>query len=155
IVLSQFDNDTITSFLNSSAAHKNVLKSLDSILMAYPIDGVNIDIEYTGELNQGLRDNFSLFLEQLHTHLQQRFPRLRLSVDVLASAATVPEIWDIERIQHAVDYIIIMAYDFHRRSSIMAGPVAPLFGGKRLWDSDVTQYLRDFLEKVPQHQIVL
>jgi spore germination protein YaaH len=155
IVLSQFNNDDIAAFLTNSTAHNNLIKSLDSVLLAYPVDGINIDIEYTGEITPGIRNGLTSFMEQLNTHLAKKFPTVKLSIDVLASAATVPQIWDIDQIKNSVDYIIIMAYDFHRRSSIVAGPVAPLFGGRKLWNSDITQYLKDFLERVPKQKIVL
>ena len=48
-----------------------------------------------------------------------------------------------------------MAYDFHRRQSTQAGPVAPLFGGKELWDNDINTYLQQFLELVPAQKILL
>jgi len=48
-----------------------------------------------------------------------------------ASASKNDQIWDVPRIGQAVDYIVVMAYDFHRTSSSQAGPVAPLFGGEK------------------------
>jgi spore germination protein YaaH len=48
-----------------------------------------------------------------------------------------------------------MAYDFHRSSSTVAGPVAPLFGGKKEWDSDISEHLQAFLDSVPSEKILL
>ena len=48
-----------------------------------------------------------------------------------------------------------MAYDFHRRSSTQAGPVAPLFAGEAAFDLDIHQNLRSFLSQVPKEKILL
>jgi spore germination protein YaaH len=155
IVCTQFNNDDIAAFALSENAQNNFIKNLDVALLSSPIQGVNIDIEYTGEVTPGIRKGFSSFLHKLKQHLHQKKNPVALSVDVYASAATSEGIWDIATIQESVDYVIIMAYDFHTRSSILAGPVAPLFGGRKLWDSDITQNLKDFLEKVPKQKILL
>lgn len=59
------------------------------------------------------------------------------------------------QLQSQVDYMVVMAYDFHRRSSPQAGPVAPLFGGKEYWDSDINQHLADLTKIVPKHKLLL
>ena len=155
IVLSQFQADDIASFLTNPAAHERLFTSLDSILLAYPVDGINIDIEYAGSSALSLRDHFTKFTRSLHDHVRKKYPKTTLSVDVYASAASTGNIWDMKAVQQYVDYVIVMAYDFHRRSSPVAGPVAPLFGGRELWDSDITQHLRDLLEQVPKQKILL
>jgi spore germination protein YaaH len=97
----------------------------------------------------------SKFIAQLRSHLDSRYENIELSIDMYAGASSNQSIWDIEAIAPHVDYIIVMAYDFHRRSSPQAGPVAPLFGGKELWDSDINQHLQEFLKMVPAEKILL
>ena len=80
---------------------------------------------------------------------------MTLSIDVYAGASDNKQLWDIPALAPVVDYIVVMAYDFHRRSSPQAGPVAPLFGGSELWDSDINEHLRKFLEYVPREKILL
>ncbi|MFZ5376495.1 MAG: glycosyl hydrolase family 18 protein [Patescibacteria group bacterium] len=155
IVLTQFSNDDIESFANNPEAHQNLLTSLDSILLAYPISGVNIDIEHTGEVTPKLRQNFASMIRTVNQHLDQKYNHVQLSIDVYASAASRNLIWDIPAIAQEVDYIIIMAYDFHRRSSTQAGPVAPLFGGGEFWDSDINQHLKKFFTQAPRSKLIL
>lgn len=155
IVLAQFNNDDIVSLLTIPQAQKNLLASLDQILLAYPVSGVNIDIEYTGEVNEKLRASLVDLMKGLRTHLTQKYRGVQLSIDVYAGAAGKPQLWNIPEIAEQVDFIIIMAYDFHRRSSPQAGPVAPLFGGRDLWNSDINQHLHEFLEVVPRQKILL
>ncbi|OQA82057.1 MAG: putative sporulation-specific glycosylase YdhD [Microgenomates group bacterium ADurb.Bin238] len=72
-----------------------------------------------------------------------------------ASASNNKQLWDVPRISRAVDYVVVMAYDFHRRGSSQAGPVAPLFGGKNKWDTDIHQHLVEYLKYVPREKVVL
>lgn len=155
VVLTQFDNDAIVSLLSSQAAQENLLTSLDSVLLAYPFEGVNIDIEYSGEVTDTLRQKMVDFMGKLNNHLSQKYSSMPISIDVYSSSANQYTIWDIEQIGIHVDKIIIMAYDFHRRSSPVAGPVAPLFGGKKYWDSDISDHLQSFIKKVPPEKLVL
>lgn len=155
LVLPMFNNDDIVAFLNSSTAQQKFYDSIDSVLLAYPFAGINIDIEYTGEVNDHLRANMVEFVTNFNQHLDTKYDSVTLSIDMYASAASDNDIWDIAQIAKQVDYIVIMAYDFHRRSSPVAGPVAPLFGGKSLWDSDISEHLREYLKKVPAEKILL
>jgi spore germination protein YaaH len=155
IVLTQFNNDDIVSLLSDPEAHQNLITSLDSILLAYPVSGVNIDIEYTGKVTEKLRNDFVTFMKTLNEHMDKKYNHVQLSIDMYAGAATKEQIWDVEQIAPEVDFIVVMAYDFHRRSSSQAGPVAPLFGGDELWDSDINHHLKNFLTKVPKEKILL
>lgn len=156
LVFTQFNGDDITTFLNSPKAQDQFLTVLDTIILAYPISGVNIDIEPTGvEISDKLRNNYVNFIAKLRQHLNTKYDSVPLSIDVYASASNNEQIWDIPRLEPLVDYIIIMAYDYHRRSSVQAGPVAPIFGGEKSWDSDISQHLRKFVKLVPPEKLLL
>jgi spore germination protein YaaH len=156
IVLSLFDNKRIDNFLNSEESKNNFYQSLDSLLLAYPFEGLNLDIEYTGEASQELRNKYSEFIRELSQHLKSKYKNeIEFSVDTYAAAATKKMIWDINQIHEEVDYIIVMAYDFHRSSSTQAGPVAPLFNKDNSWKESIHSYLIDFAKKVPNEKILL
>jgi spore germination protein YaaH len=155
ITISQFNSDTIVSLLSSEKSIQNLLTSLDSILLAYPVNGINLDIEYAGQLTDPLREKMTAFVAAINQHLDQRYEHVQFSIDMYASAASTKNIWDVAAIEPHVDYVVVMAYDFHQRSSPQAGPVAPLFGGKEYWDSDINQHLADFIKVVPQEKILL
>lgn len=155
LVLAQFNADDITIFLANPKAQENLLTSLDSVLLAYPFTGINIDIELNGSPTPQMRDQFTTFMQNLRAHLDERYEHITLSVDMYASAVEGTNIWDIEKLGNEVDYIVVMAYDFHRRQSTQAGPVAPLFGGKEVWDNDINTYLQEFVKMVPAEKILL
>jgi len=155
ITLVQFEADIINKIVNNPEAHDNLINSIDALLLSAPVSGINIDIEYGGTVTSELRDNFALMIEKIRQHLETKFDKVTLSIDMYASASNNKQIWDVPRIAHAVDYLVVMAYDFHRRGSPQAGPVAPLFGGKDKWDTDIHQHLREYLRYVPKEKILL
>jgi spore germination protein YaaH len=155
IVLTQFNNDETAAFLLSDTAQQHLITSLDAILQAYPFEGVNVDIEYLGNVTPNLRAGYVHFISLLKTDLLQKHHGMALSIDVFASAGNDEYIWDLRQLSPLVDDVIVMAYDFHQRSSIQAGPIAPLFGGKKLWDSDITQHLQELIALVPKEKILL
>lgn len=156
IVLSLFDNKKIENFLNSEEAQNNFYQSLDSLLLAYPFDGLNLDIEYTGEASGELRDKYTNLIKKISQHLKVKYKnKVEFSIDTYAAAATKKMIWDINQIHEEVDYIVVMAYDFHRSSSSQAGPVAPLYTKENSWKESIHSYLADFAKKVPTQKILL
>jgi spore germination protein YaaH len=155
LVLTQFNNDDIVALLASPTAHQRLLNEIDAMILAYPITGLNIDIEYSGEVTTNVRQNLVKLVAAINDHLEKKYDHINLSIDMYAGAADDNSFWDVGALQNYVDYIVIMAYDFHRRSSPQAGPVAPLFGGKKVWDSDINQHLQNFVKKVPRHKLLL
>lgn len=155
LVFTQFSNDDIVAFVTSKPAQETFISALDNLLLAYPISGVNIDIEYSGTVTDPVRNGLTSFMKDLHTHLKSTYNDSTLSIDVYAGAGTNRTIWDIPAIEPYTDYFIIMAYDFHQRQSVIAGPVAPLFGGKEYWDTDISVNLQGFLKHVPSKKLIL
>lgn len=157
LVFSQFDNDDIAAFLRNEKAQLNFYQNLDSLLAAYNFSGINIDIEYSGEVDQSLRDGYSTFLRKLDWYLANKYPNVSIGIDVYASAAAENSnsIWDIPALEPYVDQIIVMAYDFHSKVSTQAGPVAPLFSEEGSWKTDINQHLKEFLDQVDRKKILL
>lgn len=155
LVITQFNADTISAFVASEKAHENFFTSLDNILIAYPFSGINIDFEMNGSPSQRTKENLSVFMRKLNEHIDSKYADMTISIDMYASAATQESLWDVKAIEPHVDYIVVMAYDFHQRSSTRAGPVAPLFGTDNVWSSSINGYLQDFIAIVPSHKILL
>ncbi len=155
LTLIQFNGDDAYAFLNSDQAQTNLEEALDSVLLAYPFGGVNLDVELNGSGSAKLQPKFSAWVHRLRTHLNSRHQDIKLSIATYASAGKGQNIWDLATLSQDVDAFVVMAYDFHRVSSPVAGPVAPLFGGVTYWDSDINSHLKDYLAQVPPHKILL
>ncbi len=155
LVLSQFKKDDIQAFLPNPDARRRFLSSLDSVISELPITGINIDIEYAGEPDPALRKGLAQLITEIRTHFDKKETPIRLSIDMYPSAVSRPHIWDVAAIAPQVDLIVIMAYDFHRASSNVAGPVAPIFGGGENWRTDIMMHLQEFLKVVPSQKLLL
>ncbi|MFA6814342.1 MAG: hypothetical protein GX943_02500 [Candidatus Pacebacteria bacterium] len=157
LVLSQFDSQKIEELLNDQQAWLTLLEQIDGLLLAYPFTGINLDFEYQGEASDQLRQQFTNLVISIQQHLAEYKEKINLSVDAYASAGNSEKklLWDIKKLEPYLDYVIVMAYDFHRQSSAQAGPGAPLLGGQDLWSSDINSLMKGFFDQIPREKILL
>lgn len=151
LVLKQFNPEDTTRFLTSPKAQEKFFDQLNAVLLAFPFRGVNIDVELSD--GQRLQPKFTEFIAALDDYLDRYAPQTTLSLDVYPSAAQGRNIWNLQTLGEHVDYVIVMAYDFHRRQSAQAGPVSPLLGGDVY--QNINQHLKEILELVPSNKILL
>ncbi len=162
IVLTQFDNHSIRTLLSTPSAQLRVQDSISSLLSESkrPITGLNYDIEYTGPVTPELRQLYTQLIQKTRQTLDQyaeehHRDRLELSVSLFPGAAGHQWIWDVPALDPFVDHFVVMTYDFHRSSSSVAGPVAPVFGGGTNWNNDIVIHLKEFLKVVPPEKVIL
>lgn len=153
IVIKSFNADDMAALLRSPKAQSNFFQQLDSLLLSYPFTGVNLDFEIQ-EGSYALQKPFTEFVAALDKHLAETNPDAILSIDVYASAGSGENIWDLAALSPHTDYFVVMAYDFHRRNSPQAGPVAPLLGAEQ-WSTDINTHLKEIVTKVPGSQVIL
>lgn len=156
ITVTVFQADTIRSLVSSPTARGRARQTLSQLVASYPFDGIQMDVEYAGSVDDQLRANYVTFIRELSQDLKKQDPRLELSVAVFASAASRYTFWDIKELAPWCDFFIVMAYDYHIRSSTVVGPVAPIFGkGSGRWEHDVVTNMRDMLQHVPPEKLML
>lgn len=156
ITVTLLNNDDISAFLRSDAAQEKAIFTITQLLASYPFEGVVMDLEYSGPVTDQMRDRYVQFLTDLNLALEQVDENIELSVAVFGSAATRYQIWDVGRLAEQSDYLVVMSYDYHVRSSSTVGPVAPIFGkGNGRWQDDVVSNMRDILLEVPAEKILL
>ncbi len=156
LTITMMDTEDISSFLSNETAKNKAYDTLSLLVRSQPISGLNIDIEYAGTVNDGLRNSYTDFIRKLRNIIKASDKEAQLSIDVFADSAEKYRIWDIKELGQYVDYIVVMAYDFHRSSSPVSGPVAPLFGSeKKRWDTDIMKSLSAYFPLMPQEKILL
>jgi chitinase len=127
--------------LTDPSRMKFVKSCLDLYLVQYgdSFDGVDIDWEYPvgGGLKPGRpedKHNFTLLLQEFRRQmdvLQQTTGRkYLLTIAVPASPETMGH-YELGEIQNVLDWINLMAYDFHIATEPVTGFLAPLYGSKR------------------------
>ncbi len=156
ITVTMFNADDIAALLSNKVSRQRAVNALVQLVASYPFDGVQLDVEYAGEVNDVLRANYVSFVRELSVELDQLDSHLELSVAMFASAASRYTFWDPAKLYPFADFLVVMAYDYHVRSSPVVGPVAPIFGrGSGRWENDVVSNMRDLLKQVPADKLVL
>jgi spore germination protein len=124
-------HELLSSPQNRAVLVKNIVTQVNS----GGYDGVNIDFEFIPADDKGL---FITFLRELKAGLG---PEKTLSAAVFArtSSDKWPTGYDYEQIGQIADLVVVMAYDYHYRTSD-AGPIAPLW-----WVKNVVDYLSSIM----------
>ncbi len=125
---------TLTNFGGSenaaSVAHnilidplaQNTLKSnIKALISTYKLDGINVDFEAMNTSDRGLLLN--AFMKDLTEYIHKELPGKEVSFD---GPAVNWGGWDLDGLCDAVDYLIIMAYDYNGSWSSNTGAVSPL-----------------------------
>jgi len=126
-VIITVDNDSseeFYQFLLDSHARKTFYQHIESLVIEYKLDGVNVNFEHLPipSRNTMLND----FLLEMHDLLTIITPWAEVSFTGPAIDAGG---WDFTGLAASCDYIFIMGYDFKGGWSDETGPSAPLTGG--------------------------
>lgn len=156
ITFTMLNNADISAFLSSPTAQSAAVQNITQVMASYPFSGLNLDVEYAGQATDQQRAAYSKFVADVRRAVDAQSPGVELSVAIFGSAASRPLLWDIAALEPSVDAFIMMAYDYHVRSSTTSGPVAPIFGKQAgRWQDDIITNLRDLLEFTPSEKILL
>lgn len=155
LTIKSTDPEVIAGVVNHPQNRSRLIKETMEIMDLKNLDGINIDFEINGAADSQTRKNFSTLISEWRQAFDAQNRDLTLSIDVFADAARKKRLWDVAEISPFVDYIVIMAYDFHRVSSQKSGPIAPIHGAPEKWNYDLSKTLNDFSKKVPLDKIIL
>lgn len=158
LTVTQMDNATIESFLDSDTAQTNAIANITAAVKARGIDGINVDFEYIGDPGYYYRNRFSTFIAHLTQAMHEQSPTSQVTIAVYASAAKPGEekLYDIAALGKTVDRVFMMAYDFAVAGSDYAEPTAPLYGYKQgKYSYDVSTAVKDFLRLMPADKLIL
>lgn len=156
LTITQMNNSEIKALMDDPAAQDRSIQQTVELVKSRGIDGVNIDLEYTGDPGSSYRAKFSEYVKKMNTAMHAAVPQSKVTVSVYASAAKEPKLYDIAQISNNSDGIFMMAYDFAVAGSDHAIPTAPLYGHKegKYW-YDVSTAVEDFLAQMPADKLIL
>lgn len=161
LTITAMDPELIESLVDQPKNRENAIENIISLLNETEYDGLNIDFEYVGEPSQSTRNNFSLFLKDLSAKCKQSKPTCTIDIDIFGDTGEKIRLWDLSSLNPYVDHIIVMAYDYYRKSSTKAGPVAPITGRclpketENCLDGDISTHLAKILKLVPSEKVLL
>ncbi|SDN54266.1 glycosyl hydrolase family 18 protein [Bacillus sp. OK048] len=139
-----FSPELVHQVLNNPAARTNLVNNISYLVTNRGYGGVNIDFERVMAED---RDLFTGFLRELRDRLQP----LGRTLTIALPAKTNEEIpwlkgYDYGGIGSVVDFMFIMAYDWHHAGS-EPGPVAPI--------TEVIRTVEFAIQYVPRRKIII
>ena len=126
-----FEDEKIEMFLKNKEARENFFRNLKDLKAERGFEGINIDFEFQNDPLAILGDEMQVFLKELG-----RENLGKISLDVFANTM-VKGGPNLVNTLNKLDYLIVMAYDFHRPGMDYAGPVAPVgspIGERNIWE---------------------
>lgn len=139
-----FSTQLASQVLNNPTARNKLVNNIYNLVTARGYGGVNIDFERVAAAD---RDLYTGFLRQL----RERFEPAGLAVTVSVPAKTSEDIpwlkgYDLGGIGSVVNYVFIMAYDWHHAGS-EPGPTAPI--------TEVRRTIEYAISRIPTRKIIL
>lgn len=133
--------DKLHSLLSDPQNRQRLIANLTAHALQFGYDGINIDLEGIPAED---RDNFSRFMKELAGALRAHDLTLSAAAPAKVAGSSWHAGFDYTAVGQAVDYLIIMAYDY---STSKPGPSAPIY-----WLEDATRYA---LSCVPREKVIL
>lgn len=156
LVVTGSSAEDIVQLMITPLARQKAVNSLTQLAISYPLDGIHLDFELSGQQTDVVRAGYVTLTKDLRNSLDALGSRPQLSLAAFASAVNRPLLWDIPALSEHLDFIVVMAYDYHIRSSPSAGPVAPLFGREAgRWQNDIVGNIKEYLEYFPAEKVFL
>lgn len=154
--VSMLDNKEIIQFLNNNDAQARLIQHIKDIISAKHLNGVTIDVEYTGDPGSMYKDAFTLFMQNLSTSLHAQNQHVIINITLPPLAARAPGLFDLSKLVPLASNFIGMSYDYYGSTADIAGPVAPMSGfasGKFFFDIETTY--TDFLKMIPKEKVIM
>ncbi|XP_003484989.1 probable chitinase 2 isoform X1 [Bombus impatiens] len=130
------------SILASSPTRRSIfVKSVVDFLEEYKFDGFDLDWEYPGSRGGSPEDKlyFALLVKQLKEAFKES--NYLLTAALGSNKAIIDTAYDIPEISKYLDYIHVMAYDYHGSWDKKVLPNAPLRSGDGLSVMETLNYL--------------
>lgn len=139
-----FSSELAHQVLNNPTSRTNLVNNIFYLVSHKGYGGVNIDFE---RINSEDRDLFTGFLRQLKDRFERESYVLTIAVPT-KNSEDIPwlEGYDYGGIGAVVDFMFIMAYDWHYPGS-EPGPVAPI--------TEVQRTVEFAIDRVPRSKIIL
>lgn len=153
----QKDQDSLSSILASKTIRSHAISTIISKVKESSATGVNIDFEPTGEISTTMRDNFTLFIQELSASLKPNNYNLQpiLTISVYPSAAARPRLWDLVSLAPYTDYVVVMTYDYTMPKSTTSGPNSPLRDASGNFEHNIVKNISELSSQIEPKKILL
>ncbi len=154
LTLSMHDESISSKILEDDTLHTILASNLSSLAIQHGFDGIVLDLEYAALPTQEVIRDISSLTQTLSN--TARSHDLSFSIAIYGDTYYRSRPYDIGTLAPLVDYIYIMAYDFHK-SYGQPGPNFPLSSsgqGKASYPYSLENALTDFLQDSQPEQLI-
>ena len=144
LVHNGFKADRTSVFLNDPRAVARTVARLAAYVELLDLDGINLDFENIADRD---RDAYTAFVGRVAEALHRQGRKVSVDVTVLSNKPYWSTCYDRKALGELVDYVMVMTYDEHWRTSPRAGSVASL-----PW---VERGVQSLLQLVPANKVLL
>ena len=120
---SGFDAERMHALLINDKARHYVVQQLLFYTERYGLDGINLDFE---NIYDDDRDRLTLFVREITMALKAEGKIVSIDVTVPSATPNWSPCYDRRALAQIVDYVMLMAYDEHWRTSPVSGSVASI-----------------------------
>lgn len=142
----------IEELLRCDTCQTTLARDITTLVTQEDIESINLDIEYPSIASQELRNGYSALARKVRAALPQN---VELSVAIPPTSGRRARLSSIAPLAETSDYLILMAYDFHKLEGDVVGPVAPLYGAPERYPLDVATSVEDTLRRTTPDKVVL
>ena len=136
-----FDDEKLEKFLGDNLAKSNLIEQIKTVVEEDKFDGVNIDFEFQSDPLAILDDDFMVFLKELNSSDVGE-----ISLDVFANTVIKGSEERLINLMENLDYLVVMAYDFHRPGVDYVGSVAPI--SSEVGDRNINEVVESCINSV-------
>lgn len=132
-----FSGQMLHQVLHNEQVQNQLIQDLLTEIKKYNLQGINIDFE---EIKENTNEPLSKFQQKLYQAFKKN--NLTVSMDVMADNTD----YDVNVLQHAVDYFVLMAYDQYNDPT-QAGPISA-----QKW---IEKQVDQLAKNIPSEKIIL
>ncbi|HEX6977052.1 MAG TPA: glycosyl hydrolase family 18 protein [Patescibacteria group bacterium] len=133
----------------------NLVNDVVPIMEEYGFSDLNLDVESVKDATPQTRANYTQFVKEVKKGLASHNAGT-LTVDASAIAFVKDtNLVDPKAIAESIDYMVLMAYDFHNPGSYVTGAVAPLSGAGTVSEFDTETAVQSAIKIMPSSKVIL
>lgn len=144
LITNSFDPDLTSTVLHDPKARQYVVNQLQFFIEKYNLDGINLDFENIYDED---KDALTVFVREIKTALKPTGTIVSMDITVPSETSRWSTCYNRQALGEAVDYVMLMAYDEHWRTSPISGSVASIG-----W---VETGIINTLKSVPANKLIL
>lgn len=144
LITNSFDPDLTSTVLHDPKARSYVVNQLLFFIEKYNLDGINLDFENIYDED---KDALTVFVREIKTALKPTGTIVSMDITVPSETSRWSTCYNRQALGGVVDYMMLMAYDEHWRTSPVSGSVASIG-----W---VETGIINTLKSVPANKLIL